>query len=307
MSTMDPARLLPPNSTPLERELLRLAPRAVLDGLSDMPAGIEHTMPTQFQAWLAAEWQLSQFTQYFDTTADLIAAGLPWLQLRGTAAAVKLALSWIDFQAAQLEEDGALLQIDPGNPYAPADLAAIVHLVSASIPAHVRLYRMYHGYDLRHFRLDCSRLDDGMLDDDSGVWVDGIKLSFGQRFGFALAAEPLPVNFSADRLYSVMVWDDDGWRLDGWRLDSEIMHDVAGHLTSQIMQGIGADPGADALWFCRTRCAAVTMAADIDDDGFQSARTVRVAAVIGNGQRGWNGGWNASWRESIAHKLMYLE
>lgn len=243
MKTTDPARLLPPNSTPLERALLRVAPRAVLDTLADTPTGIEHTMPVQFQTWLAAEWQLSQFTNYFDSTAALIAAGLPWLKLRGTAAAVKLALSWIDFHAAQLEEDGALLQIDPGSPDAPADLAAIVHLVNASIPAHVKLYRMYHGYDLRQIRLDSSHLDDGLLDDDSGIEIDGITLSFGATQGGTADWTAGPITQARTSAFAGVIPYDDRQLLDAWTLDSQLMHDGR-FVMGQLITGTSGDTAA---------------------------------------------------------------
>lgn len=142
------SQLLPPNSTPLERALASVLPRQSLDALADAPAWHEGNAPESYLPWLAAEYGLADFVGYFPGVRELLAAGKPWLRLRGTAAAVKLALSWIGMQG-RVEQDGSLLQIDPGSPEAPANLAAIRHLVGASVPAHVELYRLYHGYDRR--------------------------------------------------------------------------------------------------------------------------------------------------------------
>ncbi|SFU79631.1 phage tail protein [Pseudoduganella namucuonensis] len=186
----DAARLLPSNGTPLERALARAASRAALDTLADAPAGLRHTRPAGVAPWQAAEWRLAEFARYFGGTEELIAQGLPWLRQRGSAASVKRALSWIGFDAA-VGEDDPHLQLDPGAADAPARLADIRHLAEASLPAHVRLYRLYHGYDLRRARLSgATAMDAAMLSDDSGVWRDGVKLSFGSvhRAGVDAAA-----------------------------------------------------------------------------------------------------------------------
>lgn len=210
-----PAQLLPSNSTALERAIANTAPRTLLDALADAPRRLKSTPPDAVVPWLAAEWGLADFTAYFASARALIEAGLPWLQLRGTAAAVKLALSWIGLQA-MLEEDGTRLQLDPGTAQAPDNLAAIRHLVEASIPAHVQLYRLYHGYDRRVLRASTGdRWSDAFLSDDSGVWVNGIKLSFGRlRHLQALRAETL-LTLRLTRLHAarvlypdVMRWGD---------------------------------------------------------------------------------------------------
>lgn len=180
-------QILPPNATPLERAIADIALRPALDTVAGAPARLRGELPNAVAPWLAAEWFLSDFTRYFPDAHALIAAGLPWLRVRGTAAAVKQALAWIGMTSA-LEEDGAHLQIDPGTAAAPANLADIRHLVGASIPAHVRLYRLYHGYDRRVLHASAGdRWSDGWLSDDSGVWIDGIKLSFGRLAGLVAA------------------------------------------------------------------------------------------------------------------------
>lgn len=174
------AQLLPPNATPLERALADSAPRQCLERLVEAPRRLKSAPPAQLVPWLAAEWFLSDFIGFFPDAQALVEAGLPWLKVRGSAAAVKQALAWIGMRST-LEEDGARLQLDPGTPTAPQNLAAIKQLVGASIPAHVQLYRLYHGYDRRRLLASSGqRWSEALLSDDSGVWLDAIKLSFGR-------------------------------------------------------------------------------------------------------------------------------
>ncbi len=240
----DAARLLPPNATPLERALARAAPRAAVDALADAPAGLRRPQASSgaLAPWLAAEWQLAEFAPYFDSTAALIAAGLPWLRQRGTAASVKRALSWLGYRAT-LEEEGPWLQIDPGDAYAQLRVDAVAQLVRASLPAHARLYRMYHGYDLRPLRLDGGRLDDALLDDDSGVLVDGIKLSFAaRRAGLAEPPGGAPGHARTDALCGIVPYDD-RMTLDTWLLDSELIADGR-FIMGQLVTGTTADTAA---------------------------------------------------------------
>lgn len=216
--------LLPPASTPLERALSQtLSWWPALESAIDAIATIKTARPTAFTPWLAAEWWLSDFARYFDTPAALIESGLPWLQLRGTAAAVKLALAWIGLTGIALEEDGARLHIDPARITRIDELAAIRHLIEASLPAHVLFYRLFHDYDLRALRLDRSRLDDALLDDDSGADIDGIKISYRRRHGNAIAAQAETITPSRARHWRLGIRYDDAQRLDLWRLDGELI------------------------------------------------------------------------------------
>lgn len=301
------AVLLPPNATELEQRTAE-ANRFALDDAVDLLGGFKSDAPpADFAAWLAAEWFLADFARYFPTTAALIQSGLPWLRQRGTAAAVGRALSWIDLAAA-IEEDGARLHLDPGTAAAPVQLHDILHLVTRSIPAHVRFYRMFHGYDLRHFRLDRSRLEDGLLDDDSGVIVSGVKLSFGTHSAAALPDDlDEPVADAAWRIYSVRVWDDDSWHLDAWRLDSEIQLDAAGRVVFQVAAALDepADPGP--IGVMRWAIAA----AELPDEelAIVCTRTDHIAAALPVPDlHAWSGAWAGTWRTPvIPHSLEFLE
>ena len=294
--------LLPPNATRLERSFEAVFAARVPGELAEAVRNIDTRLPESVVPWLAAEWFLADFTAYFPDARALIDAGLPWLQVRGTAAAVKQALSWIGL-TAPLEEDGARLQLDPGAPLPTATLPAVKHLVGASIPAHVQLYRLYHSYDLRPLRLDASRLDDALLDDDSGVWEQGVKNSFGTRHAAALPAEDLDTGAGMTRLYSTRVWDDDSWRLDAWRLDSDIQIDAASGQISHHGAALPADI-EEPLSDCRLDRAVAVLPIEADPLAIVSHIQLR-ASALADEMPGWTGPWAGFWREPIPSRMTF--
>src|SRR5450830_148800 len=85
--------VLPPASTALERAIDQGMP--AWDGLAEAmtPTGprVVDAYPVAFYPWLAAEWGLADFARYFDSLADLLEAGRPWLLERGCAPRAGLA------------------------------------------------------------------------------------------------------------------------------------------------------------------------------------------------------------------------
>lgn len=294
---MNPS-LLPPNSTALENAWSRLG-LGELESLAGLPAGVQITLPPGFAPELAAQYFLTQFAEYFATPEALLAAGLPWLRERGTAAGVERALGWIAIDAT-VEEDGPLLHLDPGTPRAPARLADIRKLLEASIPAHVRFYRLFNGYDIRHARLDRSRWDACLLDDDSGLLIDGLKVSFGERHAALLPAPPrdaIPARTSTRAQLlrrDSMYWDswvtDSTWEMDLFggvgALHSTLLPDrdlsLPTLLPGQLHQGIAP----------RDLPAPHT-----------SATSERSAAAPQRyPRRTWSGPWSGPWRQPIYSK-----
>jgi hypothetical protein len=262
--------LLPPNATPLEIAIADVAPRPLLDELADAPRLLKSNPPDSVVPWLAAEWFLADFIKYFPDARALIDAGLPWLMERGTAAAVKRVLSWLGMHNVMLEEDGSKLQIDTGSSAAPEQLEDILHLVNASIPAHVELYRLYHQYDLRPIGISQdAALDNGLLSDDSGVWVtvgdERVKLSFGSTISRYLDASGGRKLWEArrDREFAHVFYEDRA-RLSVWRLDSEIVPNrnvVMGQLIT-LFNSIGVrDP-----WQLGRHLNIARSALDLDED-----------------------------------------
>ena len=112
MITAERPTILPPNASGLMRAVDRAVPQ--WDTLAPL-RGQRYGHPTALDNHLAAEWALAEFARYFATTDALIAAALPWLMQRGTAAAVQCALGWLGYTNATVDQDGTWLHIDPGR------------------------------------------------------------------------------------------------------------------------------------------------------------------------------------------------
>lgn len=297
--------ILPPQRTDLERAIDEAVPQwdALVAQLE--PAAVREN--GSFQPWLAMQWQVAQFAQYFQSTDALLTAALPWLFERGNAASVRRALSWLGYaQAVVIEEDGALLHVDLGRLVQGWELAAVAHVVRASIPLHVRFWRVYHGWDLRPIRLDGGPgLDAALLDNDSGVLVDvtpyglPVKLSQGAT-GRTVSGGPAVGGVQAMQLVHVttVVTYDDRIVLDAWRLDSALLVDASlgatllvSTLSDAPVRGVPlVVPRAEVVL---TDCAWVAPA----PVAMQHATHVGQAPRPNDDSRTWQGRWDDTpWR-----------
>ena len=252
--------LLPPNATTLEKAVDQTAPN--WDATAQAFPLPRQGTPEAVKPWLAAELQLAPFARYFATTDELLAAGGAWLLVRGTAAAVLLALSWVGFAGATVDQSGPYLHLNLGRPATAAEIDRIAHVVRESVPAHVRFWRVYWGHDRRPLRLDAGQpLDTAQLDGSSGVWVDvstgePVKASFGIKHSGTTtrtAGQPLP---TATAAYVAKLTRNDKLVLDCWRLDSRLLANEFGGLGELMrgesppyvrVQGEGAVPGIATL------------------------------------------------------------
>ena len=251
--------ILPPQSTSLERAVDETMP-----AWGHMVDAIEPTSvraDPQFQPWLAVQWQVAQFAPYFPTMAALLTEAVPWLMERGNAASLRRALGWLGFHSVVIDEDGAWLHIDVGQPLQADQLAAVAHVVRASLPAHVHFYRVFHGYDLRPIVLDRGpALDAGMLDGYSGVpGGSDLVVSFGERAGYTLPTAPAQGGTGAQSHVRVSTSRyDDMPVLDAWRLDSHILAGVSGGVMELFVGTCDApQPGGGQLLQRRETANAV--------------------------------------------------
>lgn len=226
--------ILPPQRTSLERAIDEAVPQWDTLATRLEPAAVREN--GSFQPWLAMQWQVAQFAPYFASTDALLSAALPWRFGRGNAASVRRALTWLGYErAVVIEEDGALLHIDPGRLLQEQELAAVAHVVRASIPLHVRFWRVYHGWDLRPIRLDAGPgLDAALLDNDSGMAMDvtpyglPVKLSQGAYTRTLSDGPGVGLVSAMQRVHvTTVVTYDDRIVLDAWRLDSELLVDAS--------------------------------------------------------------------------------
>lgn len=300
------SKMLPPNATPLERAVTDTMPRLLMDQLADAPRGLKSTSADTVLPWLAAEWFLSDFIRYFSDTRSLITAGLPWLRKRGTAAAVKHALTWIGLTAHIENNSESKLQIDTGLNAADV-LSSIIHLVNASIPAHVRLYRIYHGYDIRAARCDRNRLDVSQLDGDSGIDMQGVRLSFGTRHAITddgVRESGGPMLY--EPISSITLRRDDSWRLDGWRLDGEVRIIYVGRGVQQVVIALD-EPDLPTIacfdYHLMSSALATEQPHAITDVMTQDSLSV----LPGYAPRRWGGHWSGQWRNTPSIPSRYFE
>jgi len=304
-ATMNRRTILPPQTTPLERAVDQAFPFWDWMAVAVSPEFVRQD--PEFTPWLALDWQVAQFAPYFDTAQDLLAAALPWLRLRGTAAAVRMALDWVGWPQVWIDQDEAWLHIDPGRIVSNDDLLPMAHVVRASLPAHVRFYRVYHGWDARPVRLDGHDwLDAGLLDDDSGVFVDvtpygaPVKVSQGvTRVGTAAAPPLLALALAAHtRIFTSVATYTDRLILDTWVLDSELIMDSSGGNT--LLHSALAPAHMRRLPFWLPPAKVLTrLCAWSAPAALQSNMLARLgmAERINDDTRTWTGGWDsAPWR-----------
>ena len=294
--------LLPPNATTLEKAVDQTAPN--WDATAQAFPLPRQGTPEAVKPWLAAELQLAPFARYFATTDELLAAGGAWLLVRGTAAAVLLALSWVGFAGATVDQSGPYLHLNLGRPATAAEIDRIAHVVRESVPAHVRFWRVYWGHDRRPLRLDAGQpLDTAQLDGSSGVWVDvstgePVKASFGIKHSGTTtrtAGQPLP---TATAAYVAKLTRNDKLVLDCWRLDSRLLANEFGGL-GELMRG-------EAPAYVRVQGEGGVPGTATQDETPWSAPTAELAGTADAMDelppalpqpQGWNGTWGAMrWR-----------
>lgn len=220
--------LLPLNRTPLETALsLAIGPR-LFD--ATLPLAGFKTEPTDgLVPWLVWEYGLDELLPYLTDPRRALREGIQFQRLRGTVASLRMALGWIGYDAAILEEAGpgpwwAELQIDPGAVPSDEDVRRIVGVAGLALPTRARLVRLYHGYDFRPIILDQGpALDAGMLDDDSGTDANGVRLSFGRTVGLSVDSDVVDPALALHSVTGLAALYDDAEALDWWRLDSEVV------------------------------------------------------------------------------------
>ncbi len=294
--------ILPPATTPLERAWDETLP--AWGELADAFKTPSEGEPAAFVPWYAAEYGLAEFAPYFDTVPELLAEGLPWLFVRGTAAGVALALRWVGFAGAVAEESGARLHIDLGRPATAAEISRIAHVVRATVPAHVQFWRVFHGHDRRTLRLDRGQpLDTGMLDDDSGVWIsvetgEPVKASFGIRHTGTTTSTAGQPQAGALAAYVAKLTRNDKAVLDCWRLDSRLLANEFG--------GLGELMRIEAPAYVRVQGEGGAPGIAVQDETPWSAPPAELAGTADAMDelppaqpqpQGWNGTWGAMrWR-----------
>ncbi|WP_317992671.1 phage tail protein [Bartonella gliris] len=132
------------------------------------------TRPPRFLPWLIEEYGLAELTPYVPNPYDLIDQGLAWQRIRGSLAAIEMGLAWLGISARfQPAWTGRAwwnaFQLDFDQLPERGDLEAIEAITDLSKSLRSDFRRGTYGYDVQALEGNMSRLDDSMLEYESGV------------------------------------------------------------------------------------------------------------------------------------------
>ncbi len=178
--------ILPPNATQLQRDLevandIGFDIEKALQSIKD----IKSDPPPQILYWLIWEYGLGEILPYISDLNKLILDGLKWQRKRGTGDSLKMALSWINVDEVEIEQE------PPGLYFYQYQLKfqeiprlktvdQIHHLAELSAPVRARLARLYNEeYDKRILVLSKGTFGQ-FLSDYSGYRYGNLRLSFGR-------------------------------------------------------------------------------------------------------------------------------
>lgn len=190
--------LLPPNSTQLERDLVRslnaiprLAPFIQALRLAKVQT---RGIPPTVLPWLVLELGLDEISDYHPDLETTLEKGVPWQWIRGTPQAIIDAVGWTGATATLDESDSqggfyrwSEYQLALDAPVGEAALPQLARAAIISSPARSPLQRIFSFYDARRFVLSGSSLSGGdILSDHSGVRpaeLGGfLQVSFGRPY-----------------------------------------------------------------------------------------------------------------------------
>lgn len=168
--------LLPAPSTPLEKAISETLDRLPELGVgSDALHGFKFDPIAVVVPYLIAEYGLGEIDGFIDDPIRVLREGIAWQRLRGTPAALHMALDWIGADGV-LEENPPQrfkwwwFQVHlPDERRSSAFVDPMIAVAKASKPLRSEFARVTAGYDVRGFRLNGSRLNAALLNSWSGV------------------------------------------------------------------------------------------------------------------------------------------
>jgi P2-related tail formation protein len=167
--------------------------------------------PSSFLPFLVHEYGLGGLKPFVPNLYNLINEGIEWQRLRGTEAALELALGWLG-RTAVLEEESVersfwnlfQLNLDTVVPE-KIELERIEGVVDLSRPQRSKFWRGFHGFDVRPMTFGESHWGGAHWGAYSGARLrpDGALWSFGRTYEFALVP-------SEAELTALGIWIDPG-------------------------------------------------------------------------------------------------
>lgn len=259
--------LLPPNATTLERDTSRVTSSLQRVG---PPVPIIRTakrveIPDSVVPWLIYEYGLGEILPFIgDNQRQALETGVQWQRIRGTPAAVEVALGWIGISGVIEEPEAGtdrwaeyMLGLTEAT-HGDAIIDRIVGAAQVSSPVRSRLQRIYAVYDFRRFVLDDSLLSDGgLLSDHSGVRPrpDWPQISYGENHS-ALIESDATVQSALTMVVPVLAHNQDRFILSSSIVDDEwhtlnlpcVITETIGLSALYQQQSWGAFPWLEMTW-----------------------------------------------------------
>lgn len=181
---------------PREATALEIAFSETMDRAPELAAGVKAVQDVKDSPtgtalpFLISEYGLEEIEEFFPVPADAIPEGIRWRRLVGTPEAVRLALRWIGYRAAIIDQWvgrrrwNTFQFLFPTLPQSDRpDLSRIEKIADISTPFRSRFRRGVFGYDAPAASADHDRYDASMLDAESGhaLHAGGPLWSFGRE------------------------------------------------------------------------------------------------------------------------------
>ncbi|WP_047308782.1 hypothetical protein [Rhodopseudomonas palustris] len=224
--------IVPRAASPIERNNVRVVDsRERYQHLIQSIVDIRYleTVPEDVLPWLLRHWGLEDAAAFMPDHQRLYDEGKRWQTLRGRLAAFDIIFDWLALNGVYEkgtpgDERWGLIQIGLEGLPGLTKLVNLIGLANLSKRSASVLSRVYGGYDIRPMRLDGMMLDGAMLDDWSGVYLDGIKpkLSFGSVIGETVDFGAHPEGGGVGYLEGVARFEE-GFVLDRSLLDQEVI------------------------------------------------------------------------------------
>lgn len=196
------SNLLPPNASQLVRDLVdaNKVDDELEQGINAL-ANLKRNPPDSFLDWLIWGYGLEEIAPYIKDKRQAIRTGRDWQRIRGTPRSLLMALGWVGFDDAEFEQFGPGVNsprymVQAGRIPRGSEIDDLISVSNLSAPVATRLWRVWHGYDVRALILSKHRLGQALLSDASGVRHNGVKLSFGERFSGHAVAPPAQTDFA---------------------------------------------------------------------------------------------------------------
>ena len=168
------AQLLPPNHSEIQSNILNYKDLEPILGQGiSLLKGMKSHPHDKLKPWLVWEYGLGALVSYIDNLDDVLQEGLTWQRIRGTKESLKMALNWLDFSSAKIEESDSQrhfyrYQIHLQHYANLNDVQKITQLAELSNPCRAKLSRITYQLDIRELKLSHANYG-ALLSDQSGT------------------------------------------------------------------------------------------------------------------------------------------